>query len=90
MKTAVNKKLTIALVSLVWALAGCESGVEKCINELVTLVGKEKAEQAKLLCVEAQVKSEVDKCIATLVKQVGKEKAEQAKLMCQEAQATKK
>jgi len=53
-------------------------------------VGKEKAEQAKQLCVEAQVKTEVDKCSASLVKKIGKEKVEQAKLLCVEAQATKK
>ena len=90
MKTAVRKKLTITLVTLILALVGCESGVDKCINEFEVQVGKEKAEQAKLLCVEAQVKTAVDKCIATLVKQVGKEKTEQAKLLCVEAQATKK
>lgn len=90
MKIDLSKKLTIALVTLVWALVGCESGVEKCINEFAVQVGKEKTEQAKLLCVEAQVKSEVDKCIASLIKQVGKEKTEQAKLLCVEAQATKK
>jgi hypothetical protein len=90
MKIDLSKKLILVLITLVWALVGCESGVEKCINEFALQVGKEKAEQAKLLCVEAQVKSEVDKCIASLIKQVGKEKTEQAKLLCVEAQATKK
>ncbi|MEI6882510.1 MAG: hypothetical protein WCK82_14420 [Bacteroidota bacterium] len=90
MKIDLSKKLILVLITLVWALVGCESGVEKCINEFALQVGKEKAEQAKLLCVEAQVKSEVDKCIASLIKQIGKEKAEQAKLLCVEAQATKK
>ena len=90
MKIDLSKKLILVLITLVWALVGCESGVEKCINEFALQVGKENAEQAKLLCVEAQVKSEVDKCIASLIKQIGKEKAEQAKLLCVEAQATKK
>ena len=90
MKIDLSKKLILVLITLVWALVGCENGVEKCINEFALQVGKEKAEQAKLLCVEAQVKSEVDKCIASLIKQIGKEKAEQAKLLCVEAQATKK
>ena len=54
MKIDLSKKLILALITLVWALVGCESGVEKCINEFAVQVGKEKAEQAKLLCVEAQ------------------------------------
>jgi protein involved in sex pheromone biosynthesis len=90
MKTTVSKKLAIALITLVWALVGCESDLDKCINEFAVQVGKEKAEQAKQLCVEAQVKTEVDKCSASLVKKIGKEKVEQAKLLCVEAQATKK
>ena len=32
MKTAVNKKLTIAVVTLVWALVGCQSEVDKCTD----------------------------------------------------------
>ena len=54
MKIDLSKKLILVLITLVWALVGCESGVEKCINEFALQVGKEKAEQAKLLCVEAQ------------------------------------
>ena len=47
MKTAVSKKFAIALITLVWALVGCESDLDKCINEFTVQVGKEKAEQAK-------------------------------------------
>jgi len=35
MKTAINKKLTITLVVLVWALVGCQSEVDKCTDAYV-------------------------------------------------------
>jgi hypothetical protein len=54
MKTAMKKKLTIAIVTLVGALVGCQSEVDKCTNALVKKFGQEKEAQARLICLEAQ------------------------------------
>ena len=52
MKTAVNKKLPIAIVVLVWALVGCQSEVDKCVNALVKHGSAEAG--ARLMCLKAQ------------------------------------
>ena len=35
MKIIVNKKLSIGLITLVWALIGCQSEVDKCTEAFV-------------------------------------------------------
>ena len=35
MKKTVSKKLPIAILVLVWALVGCQSEVDKCVNSLM-------------------------------------------------------
>ena len=35
MKTTVNKKLTIGLITLVWAFIGCKSEIDKCTEAFV-------------------------------------------------------
>jgi hypothetical protein len=54
MKTTVSKKLPIAIVMLVWALVGCQSEVDKCVNAWVKKYGQEEEAQARLICLQAQ------------------------------------
>ena len=54
MKTTVNKKLPFAIVVLVWALVGCQSEVDKCVNALVKEFGKTEEATARLMCLKAQ------------------------------------
>ena len=53
MKTAINKKLPIAIVVLAWALVGCQSEVDKCVNAMLAEYTMTEA-QARLLCLKAQ------------------------------------
>ena len=53
MKKTVNKKLTIAIVVMGWALVGCQSEVDKCANAMLAEYTMTEA-QARLLCLKAQ------------------------------------
>ncbi len=52
MKTTVKTKLPIAIVVLIWALVGCQSEVDKCVNALVKQGSAEAG--ARLMCLKAQ------------------------------------
>lgn len=54
MKTTVNKKLTVGLLALVWALVGCQSEVDKCVNAFVKEYGKTEEATARIVCLKAQ------------------------------------
>lgn len=61
MKTAINKKLTIAIFAFIGALVGCQSEVDKCVSSLMKSVkyGNEKEkndyeENFRLGCLRAQ------------------------------------
>ena len=61
MEKSVNQKLTIAIVVMGWALVGCQSEVDKCVNSLMKSVkyGNEKEkndyeENFRLECLRAQ------------------------------------
>jgi hypothetical protein len=47
-----NKNLSIAIVVLLWALVGCQSEVDKCVNALVKNGSAEAG--ARLMCLKAQ------------------------------------
>jgi hypothetical protein len=54
MKTTINKKLPIAILVLAWALVGCQSEVDKCVNAYVKEFGKTEEATARLMCLKAQ------------------------------------